>query len=99
MLRDYTYMGDARKQLTKLLEWISRCRLKPKIKVGKMVKCYFWEILNAICLKANNNMLEAKNAQIQQIKKVACGFRIRERFKNTILFHLGGLNLMPSPTR
>jgi hypothetical protein len=33
----------------------------------------------------------------QQIKKLACGFRNRKRFKNVILFHLGGLDLMPSP--
>jgi len=99
MLWDYTYMGVARKEWMKLMEWISRCRLEPMIKVGKMIKRYFWGILNAIRLKANNSMLEAKNARIQQIKKVACGFRNRKRFKNVILFHLGGLDLMPSPTR
>ena len=40
-------------------------------------------------------MLEAKNARIQWVKKMACGFRNRERFRMAILFHLGGLNLMP----
>ena len=71
----------------------------PMITVGKMVRRFLWGILNAIRLKVNNSMLEAKNARIQRIKKIACGFRNRERFKNAILFHLGGLDLMPLPTR
>jgi len=49
--------------------------------------------------KVNNSTLEAKNAGIQRIKKIACGFRNRKRFKNAILFHFGGLDLMPSPTK
>ncbi len=46
-----------------------------------------------------NRKQEAKNARIQQIKKVACGFRNRERFRNVILFHLGGLDMRSSATR
>ena len=99
LLWGYTYMGPAEKAWKKLLYWISHCRLKPMISVGKMIRKYFWGILNAIRLKANNSMLEAKNARIQRLKKIACGFRNKERFKNTILFHLGGLDLMPSATR
>ncbi|MBI9107400.1 MAG: ISL3 family transposase [Spirochaetales bacterium] len=98
-LWNYRYMGVAEKAWKRLLYWISHCRLKPMISVGKMIRKYFWGILNAIRLKSNNSMLEAKNARIQRIKKVACGFRNKERFKNAILFHLGGLELMPSSTR
>jgi transposase len=99
LLWDYSYIGLAEKQWKKLLYWISHCRLKPMISVGKMIRNYFWGILNAIRLKVNNSMLEAKNARIQKIKNIACGFRNRKRFKNAILFHLGGLNLMPVATR
>lgn len=99
MLWNYTYMGVARKEWIKLLGWISRCRLKPMIKVGKMIRRYFWGIMNAIKMKINNSMLEAKNSKIQKIKRMACGFRNRERFKNTILFHLGGLDIMPVSTQ
>ncbi|MBI9056042.1 MAG: transposase [Bacteroidales bacterium] len=95
----YSSSGVAEKAWKRLLYWISHCRLKPMISVGKMIRKYFWGILNAIRLKSNNSMLEAKNARIQRIKKVACGFRNKERFKNAILFHLGGLELMPSSTR
>ena len=99
MLWDYKYMGVAEKAWKRLLYWMSHSRLNPIIKVGKMIRKYFWGILNAIRLKVNNSMLEAKNARIQRIKKIACGFRSRRRFKNAILFHLGGLDLMPCSTR
>jgi transposase len=99
LLWDYSYMGVAEKEWKSLLYWISHCRLKPMIAVGRMIKNYFWGILNAIRLKANNCMLEAKNARIQKIKNMACGFRNRKRFRNAILFHLGGLNLVPVATR
>jgi transposase len=99
LLWDYSYIGLAEKQWKQLLNWISHCCLKPMITVGKMVRNYFWGILNAIRLKVNNCMLEAKNARIQKIKNIACGFRNRKRFKNAILFHLGGLDLMPIATR
>lgn len=92
-------MGAAEKNWKHLLGWISRCRLKPMMAVGDMVRRYFWGILNAIRLKANNSMLEAKNACIQRIKKIACGFRNKKRFKSAILFHLGGLDLQPFATR
>lgn len=97
-LWSFKYMAVAEKHWKRLLGWISRSRLKPMLAVGKMIRRYLWGILNAIRNKVNNSMLEAKNARIQRIKKIACGFRNRKRFKNAILFHLGGLDLMPSPT-
>jgi len=98
-LWNYSYLGAAERNWRHLLGWISRCRLKQVIAVGKMVRHYFWGILNAIQFKVNNSMLEAKNACIQRIKKIACGFRNKNRFKNAILFHLGGLDLQPFATR
>ena len=98
-LWDYSYMGAAERNWKHLLRWISHCRLKPMMAVGNMVRRYFWGILNAIRLKVNNSMLEAKNACIQRIKKIACGFRNKNRFKTAILFHLGGLDLQPFATR
>jgi len=95
----YEYMGVALKEWKKLLYWISHCRLQPVIKVGEMIRTYFWGIENAIRLKANNAMLESKNNGIQRIKKIACGFRNRERFRMAILFHFGGLDFGFSPPR
>ena len=93
------HLDISKRNWQQLLGWISRCRLDAMIKVGQMVRRYLWGILNAIRLKVNNSMVEAKNASIQRIKKIACGYRNRKRFKNAILFHLGGLDLQPFPTR
>ena len=95
-LWDYSYRGSAQKAWMRLLGWISRCRLEPVKKVGRMLRKYLWGVLNTIVARVSNAMLEAKNARIQWVKKMACGFRNRERFRMAILFHLGGLELMPA---
>jgi transposase len=91
-LWDFTYMGVADKRWKELLGWMCRSKLKPILKVAKTIKAYFWGIRNAIHLKANNAMLESINSGIQRIKKMACGFRNRDRFRKAILFHFGDLN-------
>jgi transposase len=95
-LWDYVYMKVAQEAWKKLLRWISLCRIPEMIKVGKMVRNYFWGILNAIRLGVTNGALEATNGCIQRIKRMAYGFRNKERFKTAILFHLGNLNMDPS---
>jgi len=95
-LWDYFYMKVAEEAWKKLLWWISHCRIPEMIKAGKTLKNYFWGIINAIRLKATNGMVEAKNNCIQRIKRMACGFRNRARFRTAILFHLGKLDLFPS---
>jgi transposase len=93
LLWEYAYLGVAEKRWKELLAWISRSKIPPMIKVGKMLRSYFWGILNAIRLRASNAMLEAVNSGIQRIKRMACGFRNRARFRMAILFHFGGLEL------
>jgi transposase len=95
-LWDYVYIKVAEEAWKKLLRWISLCRLPEMIQVGKTVQNYFWGILNAIRLRATNGILEATNGCIQRIKRMAYGFRNKERFKTAILFHLGNLNMDPS---
>jgi transposase len=95
-LWDYVYMNVAEGAWKKLLWWISHCRIPEMIKAGKTIRNYFWGILNAIRLKSTNGILEANNNSIQKIKRMAYGFRNRERFRTAILFHLGKLDLFPS---
>jgi len=95
-LWDYIYMNVAEEAWERLLLWISHSRIPEMIKVGKTIRNYFYGILNAIRLKVTNAMSEAKNNSIQRIKRMACGFRNKDRFKTAILFHLGKLNLFPS---
>ena len=92
----FVYMKVAQEAWKKLLRWISLCRIPEMIKAGLTIRNYFWGILNAIRLKATNGTVEAKNNSIQRIKRMACGFRNRDRFRNAILFHLGNLDLSPS---
>jgi transposase len=95
-LWDYIYMKVAEEAWKKLLSWISHSRIPEMKKAGQTIRNYFWGILNAIRLKVTNGMLEAKNNSIQQIKRMARGFRNRNRFRIAILFHLGKLDLYPS---
>jgi len=95
-LWDYLYMNVAEEAWKKLLWWISHCRIPEMKKAGQTIRNYFWGILNAIRFKTTNGMLEAKNNYIQRIKRTACGFRSRDRFRTAILFHLGKLDLFPS---
>jgi len=42
-----------------------------------------------------NATAESLNAGIQRLKKRACGYRNRKKFRIAILFHFGKLKLMP----
>jgi len=71
----------------------------PMRKVAETVRKYLWGILNAIVHRATNALTEGMNSRIQAIKRTACGFRNRQRFRNAIYFHLGGLDLYPTTAR
>ena len=63
--------------------------------VGRQLQLSWHEvdgIINAIVLKATNAMGESMNAKIQA---QTCGYRNRQRFRDAIMFHLGGLDLYP----
>jgi len=65
------------------------------VKVAKMIRYHLIGILNADVLGVTNARAESLNAKIQKMKRMACGYRNRERFRNAIYFHLGGLDLSP----
>lgn len=79
--------------------WIAkamRSRLEPIKKVARMIRDHLWGIVNAMALRVTNAASESINSKVQRIKRAACGFRNRDRFRNAILFHLGGLDLYPA---
>ena len=92
----YRTRGWANRGWKKLLGWMSRSRLAPMVEVGRTICSHLWGIVNAIVHGVTNAHLEAVNAKIQALKKRACGYRNRARFRNAILFHCGGLDLYPS---
>ena len=70
-------------------------QLAPVIKVAKMFKRHIEGILNWIEHKISNGLTEGINSRIQQIKSVARGFRNFKNYRVAILFHLGGLDMLP----
>ena len=65
-------------------------------KAARTIRDHLWGIVNAVTNGVTNATSESINARIQRVKKMACGFQNRERFRNAILFHLGGLDLYPA---
>ena len=94
-LWSYKTRGWARRAWTRLIDWMARSRLEPMVKVSRTLREHLWGILNAIVLRVTNAHLEAVNAKIQKLKKRACGYRNRARFRDAILFHCGRLDLYP----
>jgi len=79
--------------------WAGRLALEPVRRVARMVRTHLEGILNAVQTGVTNARSESINARIQWIKRMARGFRNRERFRNAIYFHLGGLDLYPASVR
>jgi transposase len=86
----------ARRIFTAWYAWAIRSRLAPIKRVARMIKRHLEGILNAIVAAVTNARLEGINTLIQGLKRSARGFRNRDRFRNAIYFHLGGLDLYPA---
>ena len=95
----YRSRGWARKALLKWYSWAIRSRLEPIRTVARMIKRHLEGIVNAIYHRVTNARSEGINSRIQWIKYTARGFRNRERFRNAIYFHLGGLDMQPEALR
>ena len=95
----YVHRTWAEKGWLRWYGWAIRSRLEPVKKVARIVKTHLWGILNAIILKASNGLAESTNSRIQLIKVRSRGFSNKDRFRNAIYFHLGGLDLYPEAAR
>jgi transposase len=91
----YIRRGMAVRVWRQWLHGALRCALEPIRAVARMIKNHFDGVINAATSDITNAMSESVNSHIQRIKKRACGFRSRVRFREAILFHLGGLDLYP----
>jgi transposase len=93
----YVSRGWAVKGWKSWIAWAMRSRLEPMKRAARTIRDRLWGIVNAIVLGVTNAGAESLNAKIQWIKRQACGFRSRERFRNAIYFHCGGLDLYLQP--
>ncbi len=91
----YVSRGWAERMWKRWYSWAIRCRLEPIKKVARMIKRHWQGVINAVTSNITNASSEGMNSKIQWIKRKACGYRNRERFRNAIYFHLGGLDLYP----
>ncbi len=98
-LWSYVKPGWARKGWKRWLAWALRCQLAPMRKAACTIRDHLEGIVNAIVNNVTNACSESINAKIQRVKRMACGFRNRDRFRNAIYFHLGGLNLYPQAAK
>ena len=94
-LWNYRSRGWAERMWKRWYGWAIRSRLEPVKKVARMIKRHWDRVIDAVLTNVTNARSEATNAKIQWIKRLACGYRNRERFRNAIYFHLGGLDLYP----
>ncbi len=91
----YVSRGWATRMWTRWYSWAIRSRLEPIKRVARMIKRHWEGVINAATTDVTNARSEGMNSKIQWIKRQACGFRNRARFRNAIYFHLGGLDLYP----
>jgi transposase len=96
MLWGYVRRGMAERLWRQWLHGALRCALEPVRVVARMIRNHWNGVINAATSDITNAMSESVNSHIQRIKKRACGFRSRTRFREAILFHLGGLDLYPA---
>jgi transposase len=92
---DYQSTPAARAFFERWQAWAVRARLKPMIHVAGIVRRHLDNILYRLNQRITNAVTEGLNAKFQWIKYASSGFRNRERFKPTIYFHRGGLDLDP----
>jgi transposase len=91
----YKYVGAARRFFKDWYGWVSRSRLKPLVKVAKMLKAHLENILTYLRHPITNAVTEGLNSKIQSIKSNARGFRNFENYRTRILFFCGKLDLYP----
>ena len=99
VLWGYAKRGWAERMWKQWCGWAMRSRLEPLKRVARMIQAHWQGVLNAATTNVTNALSEGLNSQIQWIKRKACGYRSRERFRNAIYFHLGGLDLYPATLR
>jgi transposase len=94
-LWSYRRRAWAQRAWQRWYSWAIRSRLEPVKQVARMVKTHLDGIVTAVVQGITNARSESVNAKIQWLKYTTRGFRNRERFRNAIYFHLGGLDLYP----
>lgn len=94
-LWDLRYLGVVERNFRAWYNWAIRSRLEPIKRVARMIKAHWTNIKTYFKHRITNAGAESINAKIQMVKYMSRGFRNRQRFRNAIYFHCGGLDLYP----
>jgi transposase len=86
---------EARSFLARWYRQARRQRIPELAKAAKTILRHAKGILAYITHRVTNAAAEGLNARIQALKASARSFRSFDHYRNNILFHLGGLDLMP----
>ncbi len=78
------------------LQWAIRSKREPMKHVARTLRKHWDQIENYFRHRITNALAEAINGQIQLVKRRSRGFRNRDRFREAIYFHCGGLDLYPA---
>ena len=93
----YRRRGWGAKHFARWYFWATHSRLQPIIDAAKTLKRHEAGLLSYFTHRITNAGAEGINSRIQAIRVSARGYRNREHFKTAIYFHLGGLQLYPTP--
>ncbi|MGH6692369.1 MAG: transposase, partial [Gammaproteobacteria bacterium] len=93
----YAYPGAARRHFDDWYTWAMRSRLAPIKQLARKLRRHWPNVETYFTHRITNAGAESMNSKIQKIKILARGFRNREHFRMAIYFHLGGLDLYPTP--
>jgi len=93
---EYQYAAVAERHYKSWMSWAVRSRLEPIKGVARMIASHWENIKTYFTHRVTNAGAESINSKIQRVKAMARGFRNRDRFRDAIYFHCGGLDLYPS---
>ena len=91
----YVYSTSAKEFFDQWYAWGVRCRLRPIVRVAKMLKRHLPNLLSYFLYRITNATSEGFNSVIQALKYAARGFRSFGNYRTRILFYCGRLDLRP----
>lgn len=91
----YVYSTSAEEFFEQWYAWGVRCRLRPIVRVAKMLKRHLPNLLSYFLYRITNATSEGFNSVIQALKYAARGFRSFANYRTRILFYCGRLELRP----
>lgn len=92
---EYRYEKPAQDFFNDWHWWATHSRMKPMVKVAKMLKKHCENVFTFTKHRITNAVAEGLNSKIQVLRSCARGYRNFSNYRHAVLFHCGGLELYP----